>query len=134
MKNLLSFALLACVAMSAPPVQGNAPTATDHVIMADTAESNAVAQSSSFVLTNAHLQFAAVSALSTPLAIGCCDQSYGVQRTMSSTSCCDQSYSVHQASALPMPLLAVVFASFLLLMYTYTNHFKRTTARWTLEH
>jgi hypothetical protein len=135
MKNLLSFALLACVAISAPEVQGNALTATDQVMVADTAaEQNAIAQSSSFVLTAADMEFAVLNVLGTPLALGCCDQSYEVQRTMSATSCCDQSYSVHQASAIPMPLLAVVFVSFLLLMYTFTNHFKRTTAPWTLEH
>lgn len=135
MKNPITFALLACLALSAPTVQGNAPTATDHVMVADTAaEQNAIAQTESFVLTAADMEFAVLNVLGTPLALGCCDQSYEAQRTMLATSCCDQSYSVHQASAIPTPLLGLVVVSLLLLMYTFTNHFKRTSARWTLEH
>lgn len=134
MKNLLPFALLAVVALSAPPVQGNASAVENHVILNDTAEQNATAHAESFVLTNAHLEFATLNALGTTMALGCCDQSYPVNNASAFCGTCDQSYPVNNAVAIPKPLLAIVFASFLLLMWTTTNHFKRTTSRWTLEH
>lgn len=80
--KLLSFALLACLVMSAPTVQGHAPDVEAVTVQADTATSDAFAQvatSSTQVLSYA----------------GCCDQSQPVHNAVGAPGCCDQSQPLH---------------------------------------
>lgn len=135
MKNILPFALLASMAMSAP-TQGYAHDEAVATTIAEQATSNAFAAPMNGTVLHAQqvadIEFASLNA--PLLAAGCCDQGYEIKSSVQAPGCCDQGYVVNSTAATPAPLLALVLLSALALAWTHTNHFKTLLARWTLAH
>lgn len=140
MRNTITIALLACMALSAPPAQGHAlPVADIEFAAADTVAQDAYAFNGQTVLLTA----TTVSPAMALLASGCCDQGYEIKSLVASAAqpaamlasgCCDQGYEIKSFSALHSWLLGLVALSALAFAWTCTAHFKRTTTSWTLQH
>lgn len=133
MKNLLSFALLASLAMSAP-AQGYAQDEVMATARVDSAAQDAFVAGAGATLTVTALNVMSAAMPVALQAVGCCDQGYEIKSAVQAAGCCDQGYVVNSTAATPVPLLALVLLSVLALAWTYTNHFKTLLARWTLAH